>query len=164
MSHPTAPSVRATLLSLVAMIVFPFAAFAQTEPIDLTAMFVKSGAVIENLAAFQISDIVIIRGKTSDRNRAVEASHIATILGYRRVANLIVIVDDATEDAAIVFTGQRLLELEPALAGCRFHIDSNRGVIQLTGRVHRDAQSDLAIEILSRIDGVKAVHPELARL
>jgi len=30
--------------------------------------------------------------------------------------------------------------------------------------VHRDVQGDLAIGILTRIDGVKAVHPDLARL
>lgn len=165
MNHSSALSLRATLLSLVvATIVFPFAAFAQTDPIDLTAAFVKNGAVIEDLAAFQIGGIVVIRGKTSDRTRAEEASRIATTLGYDRVANLIVVVNDATADAAIVNIAQRRLDLEPALVGCRFRIDSNRGVIRLTGRVHRDAQGDLAIAILSRIDGVKAIHPDLARL
>lgn len=159
------PSLRATLLSLlVASIVFPFAAFAQTDPIDLTASFVKNGAVIEDLAAFQISGIVVIRGRTGDRTRAEEASRIATALGYQRVANLIVVVDHAIADAAIVNVGQRRLELEPSLDGCTFRVDSTRGVIRLTGRVHRDGQSDLAIGILSRIDGVKAVHPDLARL
>lgn len=165
MSHPSALSLRAILLSLVAAtIVFPFAAFAQTDAIDLTAAFVNSGAVIEELAAVQISGIVVIRGKTSDRARAEEVSRIATTLGYHRVANLIVIVDDETADAAIVNMGQRRLELEPSLDGCRFRVDSNRGVIRLTGRIRRDAQGDLAIEILSRIDGVKAIHRDLAIL
>ena len=165
MNHPSARSVLVMLFSVVvASMVFPFAAFAQKDVLDLTATFVKQGAVIDKLEVYQISDILLIRGKTNDRTKAEEASRIAMTLGYLRVANLIVVTDDATDDAAIVFTGQRRLELEPALEGCRFHVDSNRGVISLTGRVHRDAQGDLAIGILSRIDGVKAVHPDLARL
>ena len=155
---------RATLLSLVALLAFPITASAQTNVVDLTAAFITNGAVIEELAVYQISDIVVIRGKTSDITKAQEASRIAVTLGYHRVANLIVIVDDASADAAIVYTGQRRLELEPALEGCKFRVDSNRGVIRLTGSVHRDAQGDLAIAILNRIDGVKAVHPDLARL
>jgi osmotically-inducible protein OsmY len=162
MNQPSARSVLVMLFSVV--VVFPFAAFAQRDVIDLTAMFVKQGAVIDKLEVYQISDILLIRGKTNDRTKAEEASRIAVTLGYHRVANLIVITDDATDDAAIVFTGERRLELEPALEGCRFHVDSNRGVIRLTGSVQRDAQGDLAIGILSRIDGVKAVHPDLARL
>jgi osmotically-inducible protein OsmY len=164
MKHTFALPIRATLLTLAAMIAFPLAAFAQTDAIDLTAAFVKSGVVIEHLVAVQISGIVVIRGETSNATRAEEASRIATSLGYFRVANLIVIIDDATADAAIVTMGQRSLELEPGLEGCRFRVNSSRGVISLTGRVHRDAQSDLAVEILSRIDGVKSIHPDLARL
>jgi osmotically-inducible protein OsmY len=158
------PLLRVTPLLLVVALSLPLAASSQTTVVDLTAAFIKNGVVIEGLAVSQISDIVLIRGKTNDRTKAEEASRIATTLGYRRVANLIVITDDVTADAAIVYTGQRRLELEPALEGCRFHVDSNRGVIRLTGRVRRDAQGDLAIAILSRIDGVKAIHPDLARL
>ena len=165
MNHPSVPPLRSTLLSLVvAALVFPFAAFAQTDVVDLTAAFIKNGVVIDGLAVSQISDIVVIRGVTNDRTKAEEASRIATTLGYHRVANLIVVVDDATADEAIVNMGQRRLELEPALEGCKFRVDSKRGVVRLTGRVHRDVQGDLAIAILSRIDGVKAIHPDLARL
>ena len=140
----------------------PFAALAQTDAVDVTAAFIKGGAVIEDLKVVQISDVVLIRGKTNDRNKALRAGHIATALGYQRVANLIVIRDDATDDAAIVYTGQRQLELERELDGCRFRVESNLGVIRLTGSVRRDLQSDLAVAILARIDGVKAVHPELS--
>ena len=165
MKHSLAPSLRPTLLSLVlATFVFPFAAFAQTSVIDLTAAFVRNGVVIDELAVSQISDIVLIRGNTNDKTRSEQASRIATTLGYHRVANLIVIRDDVTADAAIAYAGQRRLELEPALEGCRFLIDSKLGVIRLTGRVHRDAQADLAVQILSRIDGVKQIHHDLARL
>jgi osmotically-inducible protein OsmY len=164
MRSPSARLLRATLLSLVAAIVVPVAVFAETSVVDLTPAFIQNGVVIDELAVYQISDIVVIRGKTNDRTKAENASRLAATLGYLRVANLIVIIDDATADAAIVYTGQRRLELEPGLEGCRFRINSNRGVVHLTGRVHRDAQADLAVQILSRIDGVKEIHPDLARL
>lgn len=150
------------LVSLV-MVLVPFVATAQTDAVDVTAAFITGGAVIENLNVVQISDVILIRGKTNDRRKAEAASHIATILGYQRVANLIVIRDDATDDAAIMYTGRRQLELEPALDGCRFRVDSNLGVIRLTGSVRNDLQSDLALAILARIDGVKAIHPVLSR-
>jgi osmotically-inducible protein OsmY len=151
------------LLSLVVATLISFAAFAQTDAVDVTAEFIRGGAVIEDLEVVQISDIVLIRGKTNDKKKAVAASRIATTLGYQRVANLIVIRDDATDDAAIEYTGRRQLELERELEGCRFRVDSDRGVIRLTGSVRRDLQSDLAVAILARIDGVKAVHPDLSR-
>jgi osmotically-inducible protein OsmY len=153
---------RATLLIVV--VAFPVAALAQTEVVDLTAAFIENGVVIDQLAVSQISDIVLIRGRTGDRTKAEQASRVAKTLGYQRVANLIVIVDHAAADEAIVFVGQRRLELEPALAGCRFRVDSILGVIRLTGRVHFDTQAELAVHILSRIDGVKEIHPDLARL
>lgn len=150
------------LVSLV-MALVPFAASAQTDAVDVTAAFITAGAVIEDLTVLQISDIILIRGKTNDRKKAEAASHIAAVLGYQRVANLIVIRDDATDDAAIMYTGRRQLELERALEGCRFRVDSNLGVIQLTGSVRNDRQAELAVAILTRIDGVKAIHPVLSR-
>jgi osmotically-inducible protein OsmY len=164
MSRVSTRALRASLLSLVVASVLPFAALAQTDAVDLTASFVKRGAVIADLSVFQISDIVIIRGATNDRAKAIEAGRIAMTLGYLRVANLIVVVDDEKADAIIISLGRRQLELEPALDGCRFRIDSNRGVIRLTGRVHRDSQRDLAVSILNKIDGVKSVRADLARL
>jgi len=161
--HPRSQSVRTILLSLVAALLLPFGAFAQTDTVDVTAAFILGGAVIEDLKVVQISDIILIRGKTNDTKKAITASRIATALGYHRVANLIVIRDDAEDDAAIVYTGQRRLELEAQLEGCRFRVDSKLGVIRLTGSVHNDLQSDLALSILARIDGVKAIHPALTR-
>lgn len=154
---------KTILFGAICAALMPFAAFAQTDGVDVTAAFIRGGAVIEDLKVVQISDVVLIRGKTNDKRKAEAASHIATVLGYNRVANLIVIRDDATDDAAIEYTGRRKLELEPELEGCRFRVDSDLGVIRLTGSVRRDLQSDLAVSILARIDGVKAVHPDLSR-
>jgi osmotically-inducible protein OsmY len=150
------------LLSVIVALLAPLGAVAQADAVDITAAFIRGGAVIEDLKVVQISDVVLILGKTNDVRKAERASHIATTLGYPRVANLIVIRDDATDDAAIEYTGQRQLELETALEGCRFRVDSNLGVISLTGSVKRDLQRDLAVSILARIDGVKAIHPDLS--
>jgi osmotically-inducible protein OsmY len=151
------------MLSFCVATIVASAAMAQTDAVDITAAFIRSGAVIEALRVVQISDIVLIRGKTNDRRKAEHASEIATTLGYPRVANLIVVRDDVSDDAAIVYTGQRRLELERELEGCRFRVVSTLGVIRLTGSVHSEPQSDLAVAILTRIDGVKAVHLELNR-
>ena len=155
---------RVMLMSLLVTVLLPLTAAAQTNAVDLTPAFILNGAVIEGLTVIQISDVVVIRGKTNDPIKSQAVSRMATTLGYRRVVNLIVIRDDAANDAAIVYTGQRRLELEPALEGCRFRIASRLGVIQLTGGVRQEAQKDLAIHILSKVDGVKEVHPNLARL
>ena len=134
---------------------------AQETPLDITAAFLERGAVIAQLTAVQFSGIVVLRGKTSDRSKAEEAGRIATTLGHLRVANLIVIVDDDVVDAAINADGHRRLELERDLEGCRFRVDSKRGVILLTGRVLRHTQADLAVAILGKIPGVREVQTTL---
>src|ERR1051325_1540888 len=97
-------SCRTLSLSFCVATIVTSAAMAQTNAVDITASFIRNGAVIEALSVVQISDIVLIRGKTNDRRKAERASAIATTLGYSRVANLIVIRDDANDDAAIVYT------------------------------------------------------------
>jgi osmotically-inducible protein OsmY len=152
---------RIIVLALAALC--PLSALAQKDPIDLTAVFVKNGAVIEHFAAFQISDIVVLRGQTNNAALAEDAGQIATALGYRRVANLIVVRNDVLSDAAIEGVGQRRLERESSLGDCRFNVDSVGGVIRLTGRVQRDEQRDLAIRILNKIAGVKSVTADLEK-
>ena len=163
MRHASPISVRTALLSLFVAILMPFAAAAQTNVVDLTDVFIKNGAVIDELAVSQISNVVLIMGKTNDTAKAQAVSRIATTLGYARVANLIVVRDDVADDAAIVYIGQRRLELEPSLRGCRFRVASVLGVVHLTGGVLRDAQADLAVHILSKVEGVKEIHDDLAR-
>jgi osmotically-inducible protein OsmY len=152
----------AILRGLLAAIVIPLTASAQSDAVDITAAFIKRGAVIEDLKVVQISDNVVIRGKTNDGNKAAKAGRIAASLGHLRVANLIAIRNDATDDAAIAYIGRRQLELESSLEGCRFRVRSKLGAVELTGRVRREMQADLAVAILSRIEGVKTVHADLA--
>lgn len=163
-NHRFPPSLRGVFLCVAVAMFVPAVMFAQPNARDVSAAFIQAGAVIEDLTAVQISGIVVIRGKTNDENKARDVSRIANELGFQRVANLIAVRDDVAEDAAIVYTGQRRLELEPALAGCRFRVDSTLGIIRLTGSVQRDVQSDLAVHILSKIAGVKEVRSDLGRL
>ncbi|MDQ6802458.1 MAG: hypothetical protein M3041_16710, partial [Acidobacteriota bacterium] len=140
---------RVMLMSLMVAVLLRSTAVAQTDAVDLTPAFILNGAVIEGLKVVQISDVVVIRGKTNDAIKSQAVSRLATTLGYRRVVNLIVIRDDAADDAAIVYTGQRRLEKHTDLDGCRFRIASRRGVIKNTAGVAKEAQQDLAIDIHS---------------
>jgi osmotically-inducible protein OsmY len=132
--------------------------------VDITAAFIDHGAVIAQLTAVQFSGIVVLRGKTSDPARSEEAGRIARTLGHGRVANLIVIVDDEVVDAAISADGHRRLELERDLEGCRFRVESKRGVIHLTGRVLRHTQAELAAAIVGKIPGVREVQTTLTTI
>jgi hypothetical protein len=52
----------------------PVAASAQSEPIDLTAVFRSSGVDIADLQVYQINGIVLIRGTSADREKVENAS------------------------------------------------------------------------------------------
>jgi osmotically-inducible protein OsmY len=146
------------LFLTVVVLLFPFAAPAQTRVFDLTPAFIDCGADIEELLVYRVGGIVLIRGTTSDATKAADAGRIATFLGYERVANLIRVTDGAADDALIEARGHRQLDLEPMLDGCRLSVDSSLGIVQVGGKVKREAQKTLAIEILLRVTGVKEVH------
>ena len=50
------------------------------------------------------------------------------------------------------------LERARELTDCRFELNSVAGVISLRGQVTREIQSDFAIRLVGRIEGVKSVH------
>jgi osmotically-inducible protein OsmY len=149
-------------LLLFLFLITPFAASAQTEAIDLTATFLNGGVAIDNLLVYQIGGIVVIRGRTGDMAMARNAGRFATTRGYPRVANLIQIIAPA-DDMAIQRFAERGLGMQRQLDGCRFSVDSQQGVVRLAGRVREEAQKDIAVKLLSRIDGVTAVHSTLTR-
>ncbi len=148
---------RRSLFLLFLCLLVPSAVHAQVEAVDLTDSFLAGGIEIDRLMVYKISDIVLIRGRTSDVAAAAEAGRFAEALGYRRVANLIVIVPGLA-DRAIERFAARELDMARGLEGCRFQISSLKGILHLRGEVRREAQKDLAIGLLRRIDGVKAVH------
>ncbi|HEX7422044.1 MAG TPA: BON domain-containing protein [Thermoanaerobaculia bacterium] len=149
---------RILTASLVVFLSFSTIASAQTKYFDLTPAFVDCGVDIEQLLVYRVGEIVVIRGTTSDAEKAANAGRIATVLGYDRVANLIVVVDQPLTDAAIAARGQLALDREPALDGCRFHVASVSGLISVSGRTLRNDQKNLAVEVLKHVAGVKDAH------
>ncbi len=138
-------------------LLIPCTGYAQVEAVDLTASFQAGCIEIDRLMVYKISDIVLIRGRTSDVAMAAEAGRLAKSLGYQRVANLIEIVPGLA-DSAIERFAERELDMARGLEGCSFQVRSRNGVVRLRGRVQREVQKDFAVVLLSKIDGVKAVH------
>ena len=157
--RPT-PCFRAALLVSLAVSLFPLAARAQSEPIDLTATFRSAGVDITDLRVYQINGIVLIRGSSADRDKAENAGTVAKNLGYHRVANLIGLAE-RTKDVEIVRFAERSLVGQRRLDGCKFYIDSLNGIVRIGGSVYQELQKDVAVELLRKIDGVKEVHSTL---
>lgn len=153
-------SFQAALLVLFVALLFPVAARAQSEPIDLTATFRSAGVDITDLRVYQISGIVLIRGTSADRGEVENAGTVARNLGYQRVANLIAFAGPAN-DVDIVRFAEGKLGRQRALDGCKFHIVSLNGIVHLGGSVDEELQKDVAVELLRKIDGVKEVHSTL---
>jgi len=141
---------------------FPLAARAQTEPIDVTATFRSAGVDIKDLQVFAISGIVLIRGTSPDAAKAAQAGVVARNLGYQRVANLIDITEPSN-DGAIVRSAERRLS-QRGLDGCKFHIDSINGIVHVSGSVQEELQKDVVVDLLRHLDGVKEVHSTLSVL
>ncbi len=127
---------------------------------DLTPLLQKAGLDIDGLRALETGGIVILRGTTEDRSAAERAGILARNLGYSRVANLIRVVD-LPDDAAIERAAERQLARYPALDGCTFHVDSDRGILRVGGRIQNALQRDVALNVLRNIDGVRQVKTDL---
>jgi osmotically-inducible protein OsmY len=153
-------TLRAALLAVFVASLLPVAASAQSEPIDLTAVFRSSGVDITNLQVSEINGIVLIRGTSADRAKVENAGTVAKNLGYQRVANLIGLVG-TTKDVDIVRFAESNLVRQRSLEGCRFYLDSLNGVVRIGGSVYQEMQKDVAIDVLRKIDGVKEVHSTL---
>lgn len=154
-TNPARMTGRSLIFAFLCLLI-PSVAHAQVDAVDLTPAFLAGGIEIDRLMVYKISDIVLIRGRTSDVAMAVEAGRLAKSLGYRRVANLIEIVP-GLDDRAIERAARRELDMERQLEGCSFQVSSQKGIVQLRGQVRREVQKDLAVERLRRIDGVKSV-------
>jgi osmotically-inducible protein OsmY len=164
MNRQFARRFQAALFALLVISVFiPLTARAQSNPVDITARFRSAGVDVDALLVFQISGVVIIRGVTADRFKAEEAGTTARRLGYTRIANLIEITEPS-DDASIVQIAEGRLSQDRSLDGCKFHINSLRGVLHIEGSVGRELQKDVVIEHLRKIRGVTAVHSDLTVL
>ncbi len=145
---------------LTIMMFVPLAAFAQTNAVDLTTVFVDGGVTIDRLLVYQIGGIVLIRGRTDNPDMAAEGGRFATIRGYKRVANMIEI-NTAIGDNGIDRLARNQLERARELADCRFQLNSVGGVVSLRGQIAQEFQRNLAIRLVNRIDGVKSVQSTL---
>jgi osmotically-inducible protein OsmY len=147
----------------VAFLVVSIPAFAvQPAMHDLTPQFVNTGVAVEGLRVIEVGGIVVLRGRTPDRSAAEKAAVVAQSLGYARVANLIQVAD-APDDAAIARAAERELSRHRGLDGTQIAVDSNNGVVRLTGKVSNELQKDMAVSLVRNIDGVRDVQLALQR-
>jgi osmotically-inducible protein OsmY len=159
MSGKTAPILAAAVTAL--LLVVPSAKAADQPPaIDLTQMFRDGGVAVEDLRVVEIGGIVLIRGRATDRVQAEQAGAFATANGFRRVANLVQLVEPV-DDAFIERAAERALSRDRTFDDCKLRIASRGGVVHLGGLVHEDLQRDLAVRLIRDINGVKSVQADL---
>ena len=152
----------AAIAAALVLLINPVAGAETTPANDLTPQFLNGGIHVDGLRAVEVGGIVVLRGQTDDASNAIAAAELAGKLGYNRVANLIRIVD-VPDDARIERTAERQLAMHRALDGCTFHVDSDRGVLTVAGRVKYELQKDVAMDVLRNIDGVRLVRASLQR-
>jgi osmotically-inducible protein OsmY len=131
------------------------------EAVDLTQTFRSAGAVLDRLQVYEISGIVIIRGRAADKAQAEELSRVAQTLGYTRVANLVQITEN--RDAEITRRAEFELTAHRSLDGCKFHVSSEQGKVRVAGLVRHELQKDVAAQVLRNIDGIRSVEFQLTR-
>ena len=144
---------------LAAIILTTPAAIAATPTTDLTNTFRGANAAVSQLQVYEISGIVIIRGRTKDKAQAEVLSEYARSLGYQRIANLV--ATTTHDDATITRRAEVELTVHRALDGCRFRVRSEEGVIHVAGQVRHELQKDVAMQVLRNIDGVQSVDMKL---
>jgi len=151
-------TLKAAVLAVV--ILTTEAAFAATpSTTDLTNKFRGANAAVNQLQVYEISGIVIIRGRTNDKAQAELLSEYARSLGYQRIANLV--ATTTHDDATITRKAERELSVNRSLDGCRFRVRSEQGVLYLAGSVSHELQKDVAMQILRSIDGVQSIDMKL---
>jgi len=78
------------------------------------------------------------------------------------VANLIQVAD-VPDDAQIMRTAERRLAVHRGLDGTQIVVDSTNGVVRLSGKVSSEVQKDVAVNLVRKIEGVRAVQMALQR-
>lgn len=115
---------------------------------------------VDRLSVREVEGIVIIRGSARNQTAIERISRMAKDIGFTRVANLVQ-VRPVADDEAIELRAERHLAGVAGLEGCRFGIDSNDGIVTLSGFVQQELQRDLARTELRRVEGVKEVRSTL---
>jgi osmotically-inducible protein OsmY len=153
---------KAVAIAALILTLSPVATAAVPEAKDLTPNFIHAGAAaVDRLQVYEISGIVIIRGKVANQAQAEEVGRVAQSLGYARVANLVQVVEN--RDVEIARRAERELTVNRSLDGCKFRVTSDQGIVRVAGEVKHELQKDVAMQVLRNIDGVRSVEVNLNR-
>jgi osmotically-inducible protein OsmY len=153
---------NAALALLIFAATLSAAPAAAPRATDLTKTFRDAGVTLEKLQVVEIGGIVVLRGRADEKVDAEAVGLLALQLGYTRVANLIQVFE-APDDALIERKAERELTIHRSLDGCKFSVDSRRGVLHVNGQVVHELQKDVAMQLLRTIDGVRDVKFELVK-
>jgi osmotically-inducible protein OsmY len=152
---------RTVAIAVFLIALTPAALAATPATIDITDQFRTAGATVDRLQVYEVSGIVVIRGRVSDKQQAELLSRHAASLGYGRVANLVQTIEH--HDAEMARAAERELTMHRSLDGCRFTVSADKGVLRVAGQVQHELQKDVASQVLRSIDGVKTVEMNLNR-
>jgi osmotically-inducible protein OsmY len=159
-------SIKAAAPVAILMAVFfaisPVVFAAEPEAVDLTQAFRAAGASgVDSLKVYEISGVVLIRGRAADKAQAEEVGRLAQSLGYTRVANLVQIVEN--RDAEITRRAEVELTVNRSLDGCKFRVTADQGNVRVAGLVKHELQKDVAAQVIRNIRGVRSVEFDLTR-
>ncbi len=149
------------ILVAVLFAISPVASAAQPEAVDLTNTFRAAGAAVEGLKVYEISGVVLIRGRVADKAQAEEVGRLAQSLGHARVANLVQIVEN--RDAELTRRAEVELTVNRSLDGCKFRVTADQGNVRVAGMVKHELQKDVAAQVIRNIRGIRSVEFDLTR-
>jgi osmotically-inducible protein OsmY len=152
---------RTVAIAVILIALTPAALGAAPQEVDLTNQFRTAGVTVDRLQVYEVSGIVILRGRVDTKEQAEALGQYANTLGYTRIANLIQIAPN--NDAEITRAAERELTIHRSLDGCRFRVTTDQGVIKVAGSVRHELQKDVAMQVLRSIDGAKSVQVNLDR-
>jgi osmotically-inducible protein OsmY len=132
------------------------------DPAAITAALQHSEPSLSAIDVKVVSGIVILRGETSDAACASRASAAVQSLGYSRVANLIHVAAQ-TSDEDIRRSAERQIAQNRVLDGCRFAISCDQGVLKVSAKVQSEVQEEVTRKVLKTVTGVREVRAEFAR-
>jgi osmotically-inducible protein OsmY len=152
---------RTVAIAVILIALTPAVLAATPQTNDITEQFLTAGATVDRLQVYEVSGIVIIRGRVADKSQAELLGQHASSLGYTRIANLTQIVEN--DDAKLTRAAERELSFNRSLDGCRFTVSAEKGIVRVAGQVRYELQKDVASQIVRGIDGVKSVQLALDR-
>jgi osmotically-inducible protein OsmY len=161
MKHTLTNLIGGATIAALVLITNPLRA-SEPKANELTPQFTAAGISIDSLRAVEVGGIVVLRGRAIDRATSDRAASFALSLGYTRVANLIQIIEPI-DDERIERLAERQLGMQRSLDGSQLHVDSDNGIVHLTGKVKYELQKDVAMQVVRNIDGVRSVSNEMQR-